>query len=163
MATYITARGAQALSRELAHLATHERPRVVQEVAEAAAQGDRSENAEYIYGKKRLREIDRRLRFLTKRLDDAHVVDVTQAPPASDKVYFGAIVCVEDEDGEERVYQLVGPDETDPERGQVSYQSPIGRALLQKTVGDTVSFSRPAGHVELTIVSVEYGRMLGAG
>ena len=160
MATYITQRGAQALSAELAHLATKERPRVVQEVADAAAQGDRSENAEYIYGKKRLREIDRRLRFLTKRLDDAHVVDVKKPPSDAERVFFGAIVDVEDEDGQCKRYQLVGPDESHPECGLVSYQSPIGKALLQKRLGDTVTLLRPADEVELTIVGVEYGRLL---
>src|SRR5690606_19885729 len=110
-------RGAQALAAELAHLATNERPRVVQEVADAAAQGDRSENAEYIYGKKRLREIDRRLRFLTKRLDDARVVDISQAPEDSERVFFGAIVEVEDDQGQRKKYQLVGPDESNPQCG----------------------------------------------
>jgi transcription elongation factor GreB len=160
MATYITARGAAALAAELNQLATVARPKVVQEVADAAAQGDRSENAEYIYGKKRLREIDRRIRFLTKRLDDAHVVDVTERPSASNQVFFAAIVTVEDEEGQERRYQLVGPDEANPTLGLVNYQSPLGTALLKRKAGDTVTFRRPAGETELTLLSVEYGRYL---
>lgn len=160
MGTYITSRGAALLAAELTHLATVARPKVVQEVADAAAQGDRSENAEYIYGKKRLREIDRRLGFLTRRLDDVQVVDVTERPKQPNVVFFGAIVSVEDEDGQRRCYQLVGPDENKPERGLVSYQSPIGKALLKRKVGDVVTLRRPAGEVELEIVTVEYGRLL---
>lgn len=160
MTTYITTRGAAALAAELKQLSTVARPKVVQEVADAAAQGDRSENAEYIYGKKRLREIDRRLRFLTKRLDDAHVVDVTHTPGTPNQVFFAAIVTVEDEDGEVLRYQLVGPDEANPTRGLVSYQSPLGNALLKRKVGDSVTFRRPAGETELTLLSVEYGRYL---
>lgn len=160
MANYITARGAAALGAELKQLATVARPKVVQEVADAAAQGDRSENAEYIYGKKRLREIDRRMRFLTKRLDDAHVIDVAQKPNTPDQVFFAAIVTVEDEEGEEHSYQLVGSDEANPARGLVSYQSPLGSALLKRRVGDTVPFRRPAGETELTVLKVEYGRYL---
>lgn len=160
MANYITARGAAALGSELKQLATVARPKVVQEVADAAAQGDRSENAEYIYGKKRLREIDRRMRFLTKRLDDAFVIDVTQKPNVPNQIFFAAIVTVEDEEGDEHCYQLVGPDEANPARGLVSYQSPLGTALLKRRVGDTVTFKRPAGETELTVLKVEYGRYL---
>lgn len=162
MATYITSRGAARLAAELSHLATVARPTIVQEVADAAAQGDRSENAEYIYGKKKLREIDRRIGFLTRRLDDVKVVDITERPPQLDVVFFGAIVHIEDEDGQQRCYQLVGPDETKPECGLVSYQSPIGKALLKRKLGDVVSFRRPAGDVEIEIVRVEYGRLLDA-
>jgi transcription elongation factor GreB len=124
-------------------------------VADAAAQGDRSENAEYIYGKKRLREIDRRMRFLTKRLEAAVVV----APDAQSgaRVFFGAHVSVEDEDGKATRYQIVGEDEIDLARGRVSWRSPIGRALLKKTTGDTVLLRRPSGEIELTIVEVRYG------
>jgi transcription elongation factor GreB len=160
MATYITTRGATALGAELKQLATVARPKVVQEVADAAAQGDRSENAEYIYGKKRLRELDRRIRFLTKRLDDAHVVDVAEKPAQPNQVFFAAIVTVEDEDGEQHRYQLVGPDEAKPSVGMVSYQSPLGMTLLKRRVGDTVTFRRPAGEIELTLLTVEYGRYL---
>src|SRR5439155_9767541 len=111
-----------------------ERPKVVQEVSDAAAQGDRSENAEYIYGKKRLREIDRRIHFLTKRLDSAVVVRREEV--RTDVVFFGATVEVVDEDGKRARYTLVGSDETDPTKGKLSWQSPIGRALLKKKIGD---------------------------
>jgi transcription elongation factor GreB len=151
---YITPEGAKRLQEELAQLRARERPKVVTEVADAAAQGDRSENAEYIYGKKRLREIDRRMRFLTKRLESAVVV----APDAQsgDRVFFGALVRVEDEDGKETVYQIVGEDEIDLKLGRVSWRSPIGRVLLKRMAGDTVVLRRPSGEVELTIVEVSY-------
>ncbi len=160
MATYITSRGAAQLASELSHLATVARPKIVQEVADAAAQGDRSENAEYIYGKKKLREIDRRIGFLTRRLDDLQVVDITQPPNETNVVFFGAIVHVADEAGEQRCYQLIGPDETKPEAGLISYQSPIGKALLKRKVGDLVTVRRPAGDVEIEIARVEYGRLI---
>ena len=151
---YITPEGAKRLQEELGQLRSRERPKVVNEVADAAAQGDRSENAEYIYGKRRLREIDRRMRFLTKRLEAAVVV----APSAQsgDRVFFGASVRVEDEDGKETRYQIVGEDEIDLSKGRVSWRSPIGRALLKKTAGDSVVVKRPNGDVELTIVEVTY-------
>lgn len=126
----------------------------MQEVADAAAQGDRSENAEYIYGKKRLREIDRRIRFLTKRLEAAVIVESTGAD--HEQVRFGASVEVQDEEGKRRTYTLVGPDESDPERGFLSFQSPIGRALMKRRVGDVVFVKRPLGEVELEIVSISY-------
>lgn len=151
---YLTPAGAQSLQDELARLLTVERPRVVTEVADAAAQGDRSENAEYIYGKKRLREIDRRVRFLTKRLDAAVVVKPGEN--AADEIRFGATVCVSFEDGDSKTYTLVGPDESDPARGLVSFQSPLGRALLKKRVGDVVTVLRPLGPVEVEITSVLY-------
>jgi len=151
---YITPEGAKRLQGELAHLRSRERPKVVQEVADAAAQGDRSENAEYIYGKKRLREIDRRIRFLTKRLEAAHVV--ATPPAAAGRVFFGAYVDVEDEDGVTASYRIVGEDEIDLDRGFVSWRSPIGRALLKKETGDVVVLRRPNGTVELTVVDVRY-------
>lgn len=151
---YVTPAGAQKLADELVRLTSVERPRVVQEVAEAAAQGDRSENAEYIYGKKRLREIDRRIRFLTRRLDDAVVVKPEESP--RDMVYFGATVQVEDEDGVRKTYRLVGVDEADPACGALSWQSPVGRALLRKKVGDVVSVQRPAGEIDLEIIAIRY-------
>ena len=151
---YITPEGAKRLQLELGELRSRERPKVVEEVAAAAAQGDRSENAEYIYGKKRLREIDRRMRFLTKRLESAVVI----APSAQtgDRVFFGALVTVEDLDGKTTRYQIVGEDEIDLSVGRVSWRSPIGRALLKKTTGDDVVLRRPSGDVELTVVSVSY-------
>jgi transcription elongation factor GreB len=152
---YITPEGAKKLSDELVRLRTVERPKTVQEVADAAAQGDRSENAEYIYGKKRLREIDRRLNYLSKRLDKAVLVDPTQQ--RGDRAYFGARVEVEDEDGARRAYVLVGEDETDTAAGRISWRSPVGRALLGKRAGDVVLVRRPAGEVELEVVAVRYG------
>ena len=120
----------------------------------AAAQGDRSENAEYIYGKKRLREIDRRVRFLTQRLDAAVVV--RQEELGGDVVRFGAVVVVADEDGQQKTYRMVGPDESDPTNGKLSYQSPLGQALMKRKVGDVVVVRRPAGEIELEIVSLSY-------
>jgi transcription elongation factor GreB len=152
---YITPEGAKKLQEELAGLYAKERPKVVGEVADAAAQGDRSENAEYIYGKKRLREIDRRIRFLTKRLESAVVV-AHDAAGRGDRVFFGATVEIEDEDGVRTRYQIVGEDEIDLGRGRVSWRSPIGAILLKKQTGDTVLLRRPSGEVELTIVSVCY-------
>ncbi|MEZ4216804.1 MAG: transcription elongation factor GreB [Myxococcota bacterium] len=151
---YITREGRAALAAELDRLWRIERPRVTREVQVAAAHGDRSENAEYIYGKKRLREIDRRVRFLQKRLDELTVVD---APPARrDRVFFGAWVTLEDDDGEERVYRIVGPDEFDAARGFVSMDSPIGRALLGRAVGDEVVVRRPKGEAAFEIVAIGY-------
>ena len=152
---YITPEGARKLSEELGHLRSKERPRVVTEVSDAAAQGDRSENAEYIYGKKRLREIDRRMRYLTKRLESAVVVD--PKIQRGDRVFFGAVVEVEDEEGEVRVYRIVGEDEIDSDGGRISWRSPIGRALLGKTTGDVILVRRPAGEVELEVRSIRYG------
>jgi transcription elongation factor GreB len=152
---YLTPEGANKLSEELRRLLNVERPKVVQEVAEAAAQGDRSENAEYIYGKKRLREIDRRLRFLTKRLDSAVIVKPNEQQ--GDVVRFGATVEVLDEAGNRRKYLLVGPDESDPAQGKLSFHSPMGRSLLKRRVGDTIVVERPAGPIELEIVSVSFG------
>lgn len=152
---YITPEGARKLTEELQHLRTVERPRTVQEVADAAAQGDRSENAEYIYGKKRLREIDRRLNYLAKRLDKAVLVDPRQQK--GDKVFFGATVEIEDESGAHSTYVIVGEDETDSARGRISWRSPVGRALLGKRAGDAVLVRRPAGETEIEVVSVRYG------
>jgi transcription elongation factor GreB len=154
MPIYLTSEGANKLQDELHRLLHAERPRVVQEVADAAAQGDRSENAEYIYGKKRLREIDRRIRFLTKRLDAAVVVKRDEHP--SSVIHFGATVEVVDENGKRACYTLVGPDEADPERGKLSYQSPFGRALLKRCAGEIVTIKRPAGELEVEILSVRY-------
>jgi transcription elongation factor GreB len=151
---YLTKEGAQKLADELRHLLTRQRPRVVQEVAEAAAQGDRSENAEYIYGKRRLREIDRRIRFLTQRLDSAEIVTGQRA--TAGRVHFGARVVVEDEKGTRREYRLVGPDEAEPAAGKISYLAPLGRALLERKVGDVVTVRRPAGELELEILAIGY-------
>jgi transcription elongation factor GreB len=155
---YITPEGAKRLQEELVRLRTRERPKVVQDVADAAAQGDRSENAEYIYGKRKLREIDRRMHFLKKRLDMVQVVHPRQDGEV--RAFFGAHVEVEDEDGKRSTYRIVGEDEIDTERGYISWRSPLGRALLKKEEGDTIVLRRPSGAMELTIVSVGYD---GAG
>lgn len=152
---YITPEGARKLSEELAQLRSVERPKIVQEVADAAAQGDRSENAEYIYGKKRLREIDRRMHYLTKRLESAVVVDPTTE--RGEKIFFGATVELEDEVGARRVYRIVGEDEINSNAGDISWRSPIGRALIGRRVGDEITVRRPAGDVELEIIAVRYG------
>jgi transcription elongation factor GreB len=151
---YITPEGAQRLRDELSQLWTVERPRVTREVSDAAAQGDRSENAEYIYGKRRLREIDGRLRFLSKRLDALTVVEPTSR--ADGRVYFGAWVALEDEDGVETEYRLVGPDEADARKHHISIDSPMGRALLGKTEGDEIAVVRPKGSAAFTIARVRY-------
>jgi transcription elongation factor GreB len=152
---YITRAGAERLHKELHTLLTAERPKVTAEVSAAAAQGDRSENAEYIYGKKRLREIDRRIHFLQRRLDTSTVVTPSEQTDAS-KVYFGATVALEDEDGREVSYQIVGPDEIDTRGGRISVDSPVGRALLGKRLGDEVVVIRPRGEIALTIVRIAY-------
>ncbi len=153
-ANYITPEGAKKLQKELGDLLWKERPKVVQDVADAAAQGDRSENAEYIYGKRKLREIDRRIHWLTKRLESATVVE-----PRTDgatAIYFGAFVQVENEEGALSEYRIVGEDEIDLDRGHLSWRSPMGRALLRRRAGDTIVLRRPSGDAELTIVAVRY-------
>ncbi len=170
---YITRQGAKRLQAELADLRNKQRPKIVQEVSDAAAQGDRSENAEYIYGKRKLREIDRRMHWLTKRLESATVVE----PPADavKAAFFGAFVEIEDVRGEHARYRIVGEDEVDLDKGYISWRSPLGRALLKKCAGDSVVFHRPPPErhgprilelgdteeaaleqVELTVVSVRY-------
>jgi len=152
---YITPQGAKKLEEELSELWNVERRRVTQEVSEAAAQGDRSENAEYIYGKKRLREIDRRVRFLRKRLD--HLVVVQPGDVADrERVFFGARVTLENEAGTEHHYHLVGPDEIDPALGKISIQSPLGRVLIGKEGGDEVTVERPSGRAAFTVVAIRY-------
>jgi transcription elongation factor GreB len=151
---YITPEGAKKLQAELAGLLSKERPKTVQDVAEAAAQGDRSENAEYIYGKKKLREIDRRIHSLTKRLESARVVE--QRTDGSGAAYFGAHVEVEDEAGARATYRIVGQDEIDLGKGHISWRSPLGRALLKRREGDTILLRKPNGEVELTVVTVRY-------
>jgi len=151
---YITPEGMQLLRDELNHLWRVERPKVTQAVSEAAAQGDRSENAEYIYGKKRLREIDRRVRYLQKRIPDLKVVDRPPDEPA--RIFFGAWIKLEDENGTEVSYRIVGPDEFDPTRGWISIDSPLARALLKKTVGDEVRVILPNGEMAYDVVAVQY-------
>ena len=153
-AAYITPEGARRLREELEYLWRVKRPQVTQAVSEAAAQGDRSENAEYIYGKKQLREIDRRLRFLQKRLDALVIVD--RAPADTSRVYFGASVRLEDGDGHVVEYRIVGPDEFDLEKGQISIDSPLARALLKKTVDDEVTVDLPRGRTIYTVLEIRY-------
>ena len=152
---YITPAGFRRLKDEALHLLDRERPDLVKVVAWAASNGDRSENADYIYGKRRLREIDRRIRFLTKRMEAAEVIDPT-AREATDQVFFGATVLVVDENGQEATYSIVGIDETDVARGRLSWISPLARALLKRREGDEVTFRAPGGDQVLEIVSVEY-------
>lgn len=152
---YITPAGARKLSEELNHLLRHERPKTVDEVATAAAHGDRSDNAEYKYGKARLREIDRRIRFLQRRLDSVVVVDPNEQ--RGEAVFFGARVELEDDEGKRRSFQLVGEDESTPDEGQLSWRSPVGRALLGRRVGDVVTVRRPSGDQELEILAIRYG------
>ncbi|MCB0367383.1 MAG: transcription elongation factor GreB [Bdellovibrionaceae bacterium] len=151
---YITPEGLEALKAEYKELFHVERPKLVETVAWAAGNGDRSENGDYIYGKKRLREIDRRLRFLGQRIDKAQIVDPKTLQ--SDKVVFGATVTLADEDGEEKTYMIVGEDEIDLKRGRISWKSPVARALLNKQVGDEVLIRKPAGDSYVEILRIEF-------
>jgi transcription elongation factor GreB len=157
---YITPEGFRRLAAEHERIWTVERPRIVAEVEAAAALGDRSENAEYIYGKRKLRELDRRLRFLSERLDALTVID--PAPHPTGRAYFGAWVTVEHEDGDRRTYRLVGPDELDGARGLISVEAPLGRALLGRREGDSAVVHRPGGAVEVTVVGIRWDAPDGA-
>ena len=161
---YMTPGGFARLKSELDRLTGQERPELVATVAWAASNGDRSENGDYLYGKKRLREIDRRIRFLVKRLDTAEVVDpsMPRDDDGADRVYFGATVTVRDADGDERTVAIVGIDETDATRGYISWISPMARALIRAREGDTVAVRTPAGIEELEVVEVAY-RPLSTG
>lgn len=152
---YISAAGEKRLREELNHLWKVERPQVTQSVADAAALGDRSENAEYIYGKKRLREIDRRVRYLSKRLEEVTVV--TAPPTDTSKAYFGARVELEDEDGHGIKLRLLGADEIDPATGAISVDSPMGRALLGKRVDDEFDLQTPGGTRHYCVTRIHYG------
>ena len=151
---YITPEGARRLRAELEQLWRDERPRVCQAVAAAAAQGDRSENAEYTYGKRRLREIDRRVRFLRTRLDGMVIVD--QPPSDARRVFFGAWVVLENVDGSRERYRIVGPDEFDRAPGYISMDAPLGRALLRRGLDDEVTVETPAGSRVYAIIAIEY-------
>jgi transcription elongation factor GreB len=151
---YITPSGYARLKAELRQLVEVERPEVVRTVSWAASNGDRSENGDYIYGKRRLREIDRRVRFLIKRLEAAEVVDA--AGRETDQVYFGATVTVRSTNGERRTLSIVGIDEVDPARGRVSWISPVAKALIKAREGETVALRNPAGVEELEILEVRY-------
>jgi len=152
---YITPEGFERLRAELEHLWRVERPKVTHQVSVAAALGDRSENADYIYGKKRLREIDRRLRFLSKRIDELTVVH-PDAQVQAGKVFFGAWVRVEDDEGAESIFRIVGPDEFDPKRGYISMDSPVGAALLGRAEGDAFEVVRPKGAASYTVLEIRY-------
>lgn len=154
---YITPQGFKRLQDELLDLIDNERPRIVEVVHWAASNGDRSENGDYLYGKKRLREIDRRIRFLTKRLEIAEVVDPA-VHAGSEQVYFGATVTYVDDEGQERTVTIMGIDEADSALGQVSWIAPVSRALLKARVGDEVMLPTPAGLRTLEILEVRYPR-----
>lgn len=151
---FITRTGHKKLQDELEHLWKVERPKVTTEVMWAAAQGDRSENAEYIYGKRRLREIDRRLRWLAKRLDALRIIE--HSPEQNGKVFFGAHVTILDQDGKRSTYRVVGSDEIDTKRGWISIDSPVAKALIGKKVGDFALLRRPKGEDEVEIVEIHY-------
>jgi transcription elongation factor GreB len=152
---YMTPAGYARLRDELTHLMTVERPSVVQIVSWAASNGDRSENGDYLYGKKRLREIDRRMRFLTKRLEVAEVVDASRQT-SRDQVFFGATVEYLDGEGESHTVTIVGVDEADPLAGRISWISPVARSIIKAREGDVVTLRTPAGVDDLEIVKVTY-------
>ena len=155
---YMTPAGFEALRAELRNLLRVERPKVVEVVSWAAGNGDRSENGDYLYGKKRLREIDRRVRFLSKRLESAEVVDPRQRRN-TDQVFFGATVTYAHEDDTENTVTIVGIDEADIDEGKVSWVSPIARALLKARVGDVVELKTPAGRESIEVVAIRYAGM----
>jgi transcription elongation factor GreB len=152
--SYITREGHARLSEELSFLWKVKRPSVTQAVADAAAMGDRSENAEYIYGKKQLRQIDSRIRFLSKRLSEVVVVD--RVPDDTSKIFFGAWVELEDDEGTPSRYRIVGPDEFDPGRNFISIDSPMAKALLGRREGDEITVHRPTGTAAFVVLSVSY-------
>ena len=154
---YMTPDGHRQMQEELQRLIREERPKTVEIVSWAAGNGDRSENGDYLYGKKRLREIDRRIRFLTKRLESAEVVDPSRQT-RRDQVFFGASVTYANRAGAEKTVTIVGIDEADLERGQVSWISPIARALLKAHEGDAVEVRTPAGAEQIEIVEIRYER-----
>jgi transcription elongation factor GreB len=154
---YMTPACAEQMRAELKELLYVKRPDTVRRVSAAAAEGDRSENAEYIYGKRHLRKIDSRIHFLTKRIENAEIVDpAAQGRTAAGRVLFGATVVVEDEDGQEITYRIVGVDEYNGAKGLVSWQSPIGKALMRKEVGDVATVKTPTGIRKLEILSIAY-------
>ena len=151
---YITPKGFKALQDEFNDLRKNQRPKVVETVSWAAGNGDRSENGDYIYGKKKLREIDSRLRFLGQRLDNAEVVDPLKI--ISDRVKFGATVTILTENDEEKTYSIVGIDETDPALGRISWKSPLARALLNAKVGDLLTYQTPSGETSVEVLGLSY-------
>jgi transcription elongation factor GreB len=157
---YLTPQGYARLRTELLHLMDEERPKLVEVVHWAASNGDRSENGDYLYGKKRLREIDRRIRFLTKRLEVAEVVDAS-VHHGGDQVFFGATVVVEDAQGREQTVRIVGVDEAESLKGDISWVSPLAQALLKARVGDEVALRSPQGLQQLSVVAVQYPASAG--
>lgn len=151
---YITPQGFQKLQDEFKQLFHDERPKLVETVAWAAGNGDRSENGDYIYGKRRLRQIDSRLLFLRDRIEAAKIVNPLEL--SGNKVVFGATVTIEDEDGELKTYQIVGEDELEPSKNRISWKSPMAKSLLGKSVGDEVMIKRPKGDLDVTIVKIEF-------
>jgi len=151
---YITPQGKAVLDEELDYLWNRRRPLVVQALSAAAAEGDRSENAEYIYRKKELGEIDRRVRFLSKRVDE--LIVVTETPKKTDQIFFGAWVELEDDEGGLLQYRIVGPDEFDADKGFISMDSPVARSLMKKHLGDEVTISTPGGVCNYSINRVQY-------
>lgn len=151
---YITPEGFKKLQDEFKQLFHDERPKLVETIAWAASNGDRSENADYIYGKRRLRQIDSRLHFLTRRIEAAEVIDPKTLD--SDTVVFGATVIVEDEQGANKAYKIVGEDESDVKNGKISWKSPIGKALLRKTAGDKTIVQKPGGESSLFVIEIKF-------
>lgn len=151
---YITPEGFQKLQEEFRQLFSVERPKLVETVAWAAGNGDRSENGDYIYGKKRLREIDKRLMFLRDRIESAKVVDPKSA--SGDRVVFGATVTIQEEEGDKKTYQIVGEDEIEPGKNKISWKSPMAKALLGKKLGDEIEIHRPAGVLYAEILTIEF-------
>ena len=156
MKTKMTKRGYDAIVSEIDYRWTTERPMVVEEVHQAALLGDRSENAAYIYGKQRLRKIDSRIQYLKRKIKDVEIIDTKKLPP-QDRIAFGAWVCIEDEDGNENLVQLVDQSESDPNDSRISIQSPVGKALLGNMEGDSVEVTLPKGATVYEILSVHYG------
>lgn len=151
---YMTPQCYERLKEEVKVLLYEERPKIVSVIQWAAGNGDRSENGDYIYGKRKLREIDRRVRFLNKRLDAAEVVDPSKQ--SGDRVLFGATVTIRDEEDVEKTYRLVGMDEVEVSRGDISWNSPIGRALLNTRVGDSVTLHLPKGEIEIEVIRIKF-------
>lgn len=151
---YITPQGFKRLQDEFKELFHNERPKLVETVAWAAGNGDRSENGDYIYGKKRLREIDKRLKFLRDRIEAAQVVNPSEVQ--STKVVFGATVTIEDEDGVQKTYQIVGEDEIEPGANKISWKSPMAKALIGKSKGDEIEINRPAGVIYAEILEIRF-------
>lgn len=154
MKNYITPSGAEKLKEELKKLLHQDRPELVKVISWAASNGDRSENGDYIYGKRKLREIDRRIRFLTQRLEQAEIVDPRTQDPT--RILFGATVTIQNEEEQTKIFQIVGQDEIDGKRGRISWVSPIGKALLNARRGDTVTVTTPKGPEEFEILEIAY-------